>query len=71
MKTPSIETVLTLLCFAAIIFVMDLIIVTDAELCAPYTPKERGETNILYCECDDKINQEPGHCEDKYKNDNE
>jgi len=34
----------------------------DKKECAPYEPKPRGVSGILYCECDDKINQEPGKC---------
>ena len=39
--------------------------VEDRQLCAPYPVTYTND--VLYCECNDKINQEPGKCEDKYK----
>jgi len=43
-------------------FLLGLLVVTDKEQCEPYPPKERGVSNILYCECDDNEYQKPGHC---------
>lgn len=39
----------------------------DAKLCAPYPAKERGKTNVLYCQCTDSESQVPGKCNEKYK----
>lgn len=55
------------LCLATGIYLIPMIIETDAELCAPYKPIERGPTNVLYCQC--KHNKsKPGKCEEKYNN---
>ncbi len=33
----------------------------DAKACAPYTPVERGPSNVLYCQCEHNQSK-PGKC---------
>ena len=40
-------------------------IIEDRKLCGDY--KVIYVDDVLYCKCDDKINQEPGKCNERYK----
>lgn len=55
------QTIFALCCAAIVIFVIRLIVVTDAEKCGDYEPY-RGKDDILMCWCSDNEKAKPGKC---------